>query len=150
MGPRPPRPRPQRPARDGGGGALPDPCRSRVGHLQAPLAGADRQSHRNQIRYMEWPPPAMTRTILGYADRFSVAPGEKIAFKVSCEGHAHYHLEIVRLISGDLSPDGPGFREEVVPSGIAGNYPGRHQAIAAGSYAVVPDSPMLHGLGQGA
>jgi N,N-dimethylformamidase len=92
----------------------------------------------------------MTRTILGYADRFSVAPGEKIAFKASCEGHAHYHLEIVRLISGDLSPEGPGFREEVVPSGIAGNYPGRHQAIAAGSYAVVPDSRVLHGLGQGA
>ncbi|HEX4573028.1 MAG TPA: N,N-dimethylformamidase beta subunit family domain-containing protein [Dongiaceae bacterium] len=91
----------------------------------------------------------MSRTILGYADRFSVAPGEKIAFKASCEGHAHYHLEIVRLISGDLSPAGPGFREEVVPSGIAGNYPGRHQEIAAGSYAVVADSPALHGLGQG-
>ena len=87
--------------------------------------------------------PTIGRTILGYADRFSAAPGEKIAFKASCEGHAHYHLEIVRLISGDLSPAGPGFREEVVPSGIAGNYPGRHQAIAAGSYAVIPDSPAL-------
>jgi N,N-dimethylformamidase len=88
----------------------------------------------------------MSRTILGYADRFSVAPGEKIAFKASCHGHAHYHLEIVRLISADLNPEGPGFREEVVPSGIAGNYPGRRQEIAAGSYAVVPDCPALHGL----
>jgi N,N-dimethylformamidase len=88
----------------------------------------------------------MSRTILGYADRFSVAPGEKIAFKASCQGHAHYHLEIVRLISADLNPEGPGFREEVVPSGIAGNYPGRRQEIAAGSYAVVPDCPALHGL----
>ena len=88
----------------------------------------------------------MSRTILGYADRFSVAPGEKIAFKASCHGHAHYHLEIVRLISADLNPEGPGFREEVVPRGIAGNYPGRRQEIAAGSYAVVPDCPALHGL----
>ena len=86
--------------------------------------------------------PPIGRTILGYADRFSVAPGEKIAFKASCEGHAHYHLEIVRLISGDLSPAGPGFREEVVPSGIAGNYPGRHQAIAAGSYSISRASPV--------
>ena len=91
----------------------------------------------------------MSRTILGYADRFSVAPGEKIAFKASCQGHAHYHLEIVRLISADLNPEGPGFREEVVPSGIAGNYPGRRQEIAAGSYAVVPDCAgpaRAHGL----
>lgn len=87
-----------------------------------------------------------SRSILGYADRLSLAPGEKIAFKVSCRDHAHYHLEIVRIISADLNPEGAGFREEVVPSGIAGNYPGRHQNIAAGSYAVVPDVPALHGL----
>jgi N,N-dimethylformamidase len=87
-----------------------------------------------------------TRTILGYADRFSVAPGEKIAFKASCFGHSHYHAEIVRVISGDLNPAGPGFREEVVPTGIAGNYPGRFQDIAAGSYALVPDGPALAGL----
>jgi N,N-dimethylformamidase len=85
----------------------------------------------------------MSRTILGYADRLSVATGERIAFKVSCEGHAHYHLEIVRLISGDLNPAGAGFREEVVPTGIAGNYPGRRQDIMAGSYALVPDAPAL-------
>ncbi len=87
-----------------------------------------------------------TRSILGYADRFSVAPGERIAFKASCRGHAHYRADIVRLVSGDLSPTGPGFREELVPTGIAGNYPGRLQEIAAGSYAVVADRPALHGM----
>jgi N,N-dimethylformamidase len=87
-----------------------------------------------------------TRSILGYADRFSVAPGERIAFKASCRGHAHYHADIVRLVSGDLSPAGPGFREELVPTGIAGNYPGRLQEIASGSYALVADRPALHGL----
>jgi len=64
-----------------------------------------------------------TRSILGYADRLSAAPGERIAFKASCRGHTHYHAEIVRLASGDLSPAGPGFREELVPTGVAGNYP---------------------------
>jgi N,N-dimethylformamidase len=88
----------------------------------------------------------MTRTILGYADRFSAAPGERIAFKTSCQGHAQYHLEIVRFTAGGLDTEGPGFAEQLVPSGIAGNYPGRHQAIAAGSYAIVPDAPALHGL----
>jgi N,N-dimethylformamidase len=88
----------------------------------------------------------MSRTILGYADRFSVAPGERIELKASCLGHAHYHLEIVRLVGGGVTPGGPGFREEVVPTGIAGNYPGRRQDIAAGSYALVPDSSALHGL----
>src|SRR5579871_870561 len=87
-----------------------------------------------------------TRSILGYADRFSVAPGERIAFKVSSMGHAHYQADIVRLVSGDLSPTGPGFREELVPTGIAGVYPGRLQEIAAGSYALVPDRPALHGI----
>ena len=87
-----------------------------------------------------------SRSILGYADRISVAPGERIAFKASCRGHAHYHADIVRLVSGDLSPSGPGFREELVPTGIAGIYPGRLQEIAAGSYAVVADRPALHGI----
>lgn len=87
-----------------------------------------------------------SRTIMGYADRFSAAPGERIAFKASCVGHSQYHLEIVHLISGDLSPAGPGFIEEVVPTGIAGNYPARFQDISVGSYAVVPDARVFHGL----
>ena len=88
----------------------------------------------------------MTRTILGYADRFSVAPGERIAFKTSCHAHAQYHVEIVRLINGGLDSEGPEFAEQVVPSGIAGNYPGRHQEIAAGSYAIVPDASALQDI----
>ena len=61
-----------------------------------------------------------------------MAPGERIAFKASCAGHAHYHADIVRLVSGDLSPAGPGFREELVPTGIAGIIPaGRRKSPPA-------------------
>jgi N,N-dimethylformamidase len=84
-----------------------------------------------------------SRTILGYTDRLSAAPGEHIAFKVSCFGHTTYRAEIVRLASGDLSPTGPGFRETVIPSPIDGTYPARFQDIFPGSYAVIPDAPAL-------
>ncbi len=47
--------------------------------------------------------------IVGYADRFSVAPGEGIRFMVSTASPA-FELAIVRLIHGDTKPDGPGFK----------------------------------------
>lgn len=80
--------------------------------------------------------------IIGYPDRFSVQPGETIRFMVSCELPA-YRAEIVRLIHGDSNPAGPGFKEEPVPTSIGGEYPGRSQEIHAGSYVVVPDSPLM-------
>ena len=53
-------------------------------------------------------------TIHGYSDRLSVAPGETIEFKVSCEEAAPYRADLVRMIHGDTNPAGPGFREEEV------------------------------------
>ena len=63
------------------------------------------------------------RTMLpltGYADRFSVAPGETIAFKVSSTAATPYQARLVRLISGDPNPAGPGIKEEPVPAPFAG------------------------------
>jgi hypothetical protein len=45
-----------------------------------------------------------------------------------------YSVEIVRLIHGDDNQHGPGFKEEVVPTGIAGSYKGKLQAIHCGSF----------------
>jgi N,N-dimethylformamidase len=78
-------------------------------------------------------------TIHGYADRLSVAPGEPIEFKVSCEQPGDYRADIVRLIHGDANPAGPGYLEEVLDTGVSGNYRGRLQPIDAGSCVVVPD-----------
>lgn len=81
---------------------------------------------------------------MGYADRLAVRPGESIAFKVSVEsGAARYRADIVHLICGDDRPDGPGYREEEVPAAVAGDYPGRRQAVDCGSYIQVPASPAL-------
>ena len=80
--------------------------------------------------------------IIGYPDRFSVQPGETIRFMVSCELPS-YRAEIVRLIHGDSNPAGPGFKEEPVQTSIGGEYRGRRQEIHAGSYVVVPDSPVM-------
>ncbi len=84
--------------------------------------------------------------LVGYGDRLSVAPGETISFMVSADGPTRYRAGIVRLIHGDANPAGPGFKARPVASDVNGTYPGRRQEIDAGSYVVVPDHPVLHGL----
>src|SRR5579862_8016771 len=108
MGLDPTRHRARRRLRNRRGRALPQPRRGRVGCLQAPLAGLDWPAAGDRLSQEppRTPPrnndPTMTdirtRSILGYADRFSVAAGERIAFKVSSMGHAHYQADIVRLV----------------------------------------------------
>jgi N,N-dimethylformamidase len=52
----------------------------------------------------------------------------------------------VRLICGDDSPNGPGYKERPVEHAANGVYPGRRQRINAGSYVRVPPSPALQAL----
>src|SRR5215475_10528770 len=76
--------------------------------------------------------------IVGYTDRPSVRPGEHLAFKVSCEeGAVEYDAEIVRLICGDDSLRGPGFKTQPVAASVNGRYPGRKQRINIGSFGYV-------------
>ena len=84
--------------------------------------------------------------ILGYADRVSAAPGETFQVMVSCDGIETYGAELVRVVQGDINPDGPGFREEVVPHELGGPFKGRFQPIHSGSYGLVADSPAFKGL----
>ncbi|HSE94391.1 MAG TPA: LamG domain-containing protein [Methylomirabilota bacterium] len=76
--------------------------------------------------------------LLAYSDEVSVAPGERIGFKVSAHDVARYRADIVRLFAPETGPDAPGFREEVVPTPVSGEYPGRVQELHAGSYATIP------------
>ena len=87
----------------------------------------------------------MATELIGYSDKFSVAPGEKLAFKVSTD-LVQYEAAIVRLIHGDENPAGPGFKEELVPTPVDGPYPGRRQEIHCGSWLTVPDRPALRGM----
>jgi N,N-dimethylformamidase len=80
---------------------------------------------------------AMPR-VLGYADPLSVAPGEAIRFMVgTLDGPRRYRAEVVRLVSGDTGPEGPGLRTERLVTPIEGEHEGTPQPIDAGSYAIV-------------
>ncbi len=84
--------------------------------------------------------------ILGYADRFSVGPGDTIRFMVSCDGHKKYDAHITRLVHGDTNPAGDGFREEEIAADVNGSYRGRLQRAYAGSHVLVPNKPPLTAL----
>lgn len=78
------------------------------------------------------------KKIVGYTDRISAAPGDTVGFMVSCyDGVTRYRADIVRLISGDLHPEGAGFKETVFDTPAAGDFPGREQDIHAGSHAEI-------------
>jgi N,N-dimethylformamidase len=78
--------------------------------------------------------------IVGYANRWSVQPGQTVNFMVSSE-RERYRAEIVRLFHA--VPNGPGIKEVVLNTPVNGDYPGRHQELPLGSYATVPDGPAL-------
>ena len=83
--------------------------------------------------------------LVGYTDRLSAAPGDTVRFMVSSE-HPRFRADLVQLIHGDESADGPGYREREVPSAINGEYPGRSKPIHSGSYVHVPAHPALDAL----
>jgi N,N-dimethylformamidase len=79
----------------------------------------------------------VTIRITGYSDKFSIAPGERIQFFVSSQSPS-YKTDLVRLLHGDENPAGPGFRQKIVPSEIAGSHRGRWQELPMGSYGEIP------------
>ncbi len=81
--------------------------------------------------------------LTGYTDRFSAAPGGKIAFKISSAFEEAYAVDVVRIIHGDPNPDGPGIKLKPVETSIAGSYPSRFQPTHLGSYAIVDNGPAL-------
>ena len=78
-----------------------------------------------------------TIPLIGYADRWSARPGETIGFKVSSRSAEPYRARLVRVISADPNPAGPGIKEEAVASDIEGSRPSRAQDAALGSYVRV-------------
>ena len=81
--------------------------------------------------------------ITGYADRFSLTLGEKINFKVSSISKDPYKAKLIRVVSGDPNPEGPGLIEEDIKSNFAGKYPSRRQTINLGSYVKVLSNKSL-------
>jgi len=84
--------------------------------------------------------------LTGYTDRFSAAPGGRIAFKISSTFEEAYEVDVVRIIHGDPNPDGPGVKLRSVDASIAGSYPSRFQPVDLGSYARIGDGGALGDL----
>lgn len=89
--------------------------------------------------------------VMGYADRQSVRPGERIEFKVSALGPEAYRADIVRLIAPEvgLGDDCPDFCEIEMHTEVCGEYPTEWQPIHPGSAvrAPLPDGlPLGRGI----
>lgn len=81
--------------------------------------------------------------ILGYPDRYSVAPGETINFMVSLEEGDSFDASLVRVVCGDCNPDGPGLKFRPIAAPCNGRHRGGRQTIDAGSYMSAPSVPAL-------
>src|SRR6266851_9714381 len=79
--------------------------------------------------------------LIGYTDRWSSAPGERIRLMAS-SSTSPITVRLVRLRHGDPNPAGPGLLMEPVPSLIDGDYPCSPQTVKSGSFAVL-DSAVL-------
>lgn len=90
---------------------------------------------------MSPPQPVAELPVTGYLDRFSHRPGERFEAKVSVRDGGAVRARLVRVISGDPNPAGPGLRFEDLSHRLDIAFPGRRQAIRLGSYAVVPRAP---------
>ena len=56
-------------------------------------------------------PTASESVLLAYSDQISVAQGNIIRFMVSCSD-TEFSNEIVHLIHGDASKNGPGYKQK--------------------------------------
>ncbi len=85
----------------------------------------------------------MVVPLIGYVDRFSARPGERIEVKVSSTLGAPYHADLVRIIHADPNPAGPGMKMADVCASFAGDYPGHFQPTHSGSCGLVlPAAPL--------
>ena len=67
--------------------------------------------------------------ITGYPDRIYARPGDTVKFMVSCETPLTYRADLVRIICGDDNPQGTGYKEEEIASGINGEYRGANSTF---------------------
>ena len=84
--------------------------------------------------------------VMGYCDRWSVAPGATVRFMVSTIETDRYDAAIVRLCQPEAGPLATPFAPEPVDAPCNGSHAGRFQRIPIGSYAAVPAHPAFANL----
>ena len=83
--------------------------------------------------------------ITGYLDRFSHRPGETFTAHVSVHAAGECRARLVRVISGDPNPAGPGLQLEDLSATLDLQFAARNQPISLGSWAVVDRVPASNG-----
>ena len=81
----------------------------------------------------------MSERLLAYTDKLSVKPGDLVQVKVSSPQAGKYRARLVRVICGDDSAEGPGFKAEPVNGVAESEHPARFQPVPLGSYAAIKD-----------
>jgi N,N-dimethylformamidase len=74
--------------------------------------------------------------ITAYSSRISYLPGDEVDVKVSAVGMKTFGAALKRIVQGDINPEGPGYREDLVPVTIGGPFRAREQKIRTGSYGI--------------
>lgn len=73
--------------------------------------------------------------LLGYVDTLSARPGDTLAFKISSTSSNPFQARLMRSISADPNPDGPGIVEEDASRYFTpASFPSVHRPFSAGSY----------------
>ncbi len=80
-------------------------------------------------------------TIRGYCDPLTASPGEEVTFHISCDDPGPGTARLVRVVLGDINPDGPGAQAIPVPGCEDIAFDGRHQRTQAGGHVLVPQLP---------
>jgi N,N-dimethylformamidase len=81
--------------------------------------------------------------LAGYADKLSVRPGETIRFHVASRGTGPVSASLVRVVSADPNPAGPGIVEAAVASPVREVRTPAMQHVPLGSYAIVENLPPI-------
>jgi N,N-dimethylformamidase len=79
--------------------------------------------------------------ITAYLDRFSHRSGETFSCFVSVPDGGTFRARLIRVVSGDPNPAGPGLRFVDRADCFDQSFPGRHQPISLGSHAIVDQGP---------
>ncbi len=75
--------------------------------------------------------------LLGYVNHLSARPGETLEFKVSSVSDAPFSARLVRSISADANPQGPGIIEQDASDYfLRQEFPSVHRPFFAGSFAI--------------
>ena len=81
--------------------------------------------------------PKNTKTITGYCEPLSLRAGESIRCMASSHTPGPARLDLVRIICGDPTRSGPGFKEIAVPSDLPTEVVLTEQRLQPGSYGAV-------------